>query len=183
MAALASLLVAPVVGAKSRRKGSNGDKKGSETSEVARFNLVRPENAGMMNLVPARIALEPESGVVSSNVTHLRPSKKEPHGLTLVGGDVAALALRPGTYSVQVTTPVADQPPGYHPGGKPRAWKSAAVKVVLSKGETICLVLEPGIEGTEYDGTWSIGKAASPADCGSMTEKVQHQEGAAAAPP
>jgi hypothetical protein len=150
--------------------------------QLARFGVVRPENAGMMNLVPARIGLDPGGGIVAKSLTHLRPVKKEPPGLTLVGGDLATLSLRPGTYSIQVTTPIADQPPEYlH--GQSRAWVSPLVKVMLSKGEVICLVLEPTIAGSEYDGGWTLSKADTPAACESLTQRVTADEEAPAPAP
>ncbi len=172
------LLVSAAVAkpAKRSKEADKGGKSGGESADAATFKLVRPENAGMMNLVPARVVLDPDSGVRSKSVTHLRPPKKEPPGLVLVGGDMAALSVRPGTYSVEVTTPLADQPRGYPNGTKQHVWHSPKVKVVLSRGETICLVLEPGVAETDYDGSWAIGKAVSPADCGSLTEKVQHDD-------
>jgi hypothetical protein len=173
-------------GGKSKKSDAGSDSGSTGGRQVAFFDLIRPENAGMMNLIPARVVLEPGSGIVSSRVTHLHTKpKKDLKGLVLVGGDTASVSVKPGTYSVQVLTPVADQPAGSYPAGKPRVWQSAVVKVVLSQGETICVVVEPGIEGTEYNGSWTIGKAESPADCGTMTHRVEPDDEAppAAAPP
>jgi hypothetical protein len=185
LALAASLIAAPATAAKAG-KGSKSTKDAKPEGgdggggKHASFGLIRPENAGMMNLIPARISLEPGSGIVSSRVTHLRGNpKKDLKGLVLVGGDTASLSLKPGTYSVQVVTPVADQPPGIHLAGKAHPWQSAVVKVVLSQGETICVVVEPGIDGTEYNGSWTIGKAESPADCGAMTQRVNPEDEAA----
>jgi hypothetical protein len=156
-------------------KPEKADKK--RDPSLAYFGMIRPENAGMMNLVPARISFDPGSSIVSSRVTHLHPNpKKDLRGLVLVGGDSASLALKPGTYSVQILTPVADQPVGGYPHGPPRVWESPIIKVVLSQGEAICLLLEPGIDGSEYDGSWTLGKTESPADCGPMTQRVSPED-------
>ena len=53
------------------------------------------------------------------------------------------------------------QPPSVY-GIKRRRWESPVVKVLLARGEAITLVLEPGITGSDYDGTWHIGKAVPP---------------------
>lgn len=181
---LASSLAPPAFAAKAGKKGKaeklpeKADKPEKKRDpSLAYFGMIRPENAGMMNLVPARISFEPGSGIVSSRVTHLHPNpKKDLRGLVLVGGDSASLALKPGTYSVQVLTPIADQPVGGYPHGTPRVWESPVVKVVLSQGEAICLLVEPGIDGSEYDGSWTLGKTESPADCGSMTQRVSPED-------
>jgi hypothetical protein len=187
---LASSLAGPAFAAKSAKKGKAGKSAKAETAEklpekpekkrdpsLAYFGMIRPENAGMMNLVPARISFEPGSGIVSSRVTHLHPNpKKDLRGLVLVGGDSASLALKPGTYSVRILTPIADQPVGGYPHGTPRQWESPVVKVVLSQGEAICLLVEPGIDGSEYDGSWTVGKTESASDCGSMTQRVSPED-------
>lgn len=182
---MASSLAGPALAAKAGKKGKEGKAAKAEKAEkpekpekkrdpsLAYFGMIRPENAGMMNLVPARISFDPGSSIVSSRVTHLHPNpKKDLRGLVLVGGDSASLALKPGTYSVQVLTPIADQPVGGYPHGVPRVWESPVIKVVLSQGEAICLLVEPGIDGSEYDGSWTLGKTESPADCGPMTQRV-----------
>jgi hypothetical protein len=179
---MANSLAGPALAAKAGKKGKEGKAAKAEKAEkpekkrdpsLAYFGMIRPENAGMMNLVPARISFDPGSSIVSSRVTHLHPNpKKDLRGLVLVGGDSASLALKPGTYSVQVLTPIADQPVGGYPHGVPRVWESPVIKVVLSQGEAICLLVEPGIDGSEYDGSWTLGKTESPADCGPMTQRV-----------
>lgn len=180
---LAISFTAPVAEAKAKKPSRKADpakaaKESAPDPQLARFGVVRPENAGIMNGVPARLGIEPSSpgsGIVTKALTHLRPLKKEPAGLVLVGGDLAALTLRPGTYSIQVTTPVADQPAEYvH--GQSHAWVSSLIKVMLSKGEAICLVLEPTIAGTEYDGGWALTKADSPEACNSLTQRVTPDE-------
>jgi hypothetical protein len=166
---LSIALVAPELAAKAakRSKGSSESSKSSkDSSGGVVFTLARPENAGMMNGIPARIVFEPKDGILSSRLTHLGQVPKSPRkdgGLVLVGGDMIEMSVKPGTYSVRAVTPVESQPPGgYPPGRKARAWESAVVKVMLAKGEAITLVVEPGVTGADYNGSWLIAKAEPP---------------------
>jgi hypothetical protein len=165
---LSIALVAPELAAKAakRPKGSESPKSSKEPSGAVVFTLARPENAGIMNSVPSRIVLEPKDGILSSRLTHLGQVPKSPRkegGLVLVGGDAIEMTVKPGTYSVRALTPVEAQPPGgYPPGRKARVWESAVVKVMLAKGEAITLVVEPGVTGADYNGSWLIAKAAPP---------------------
>ena len=155
-------LVAPDLTAKPAKRS----KAPKESTGGIPFTLARPENMGVMNQIPARIVLEPRDGILSSHLTHLGQEPKKPpkeRGIVLVGGDTVELSVRPGTYSVQVLTPVDNQPPGGYPvGSKPRQWESPVVKVVLARGEAITLVVEPGITDADYNGSWVIAKAAPP---------------------
>lgn len=158
-------LVSPGLAAKpaKKAKAEGAAKQGSGTGVV--FTIARPENAGMMNGIPARIVIEPRDGIVSSRLTHLgqpKTPRDKDRGLLLVGGDAVELSVRPGTYSVQALTPVDLQPKGGYFGVKQRTWESPVVKVLLERGEAITVVLEAGVTGADYDGSWHIGKAAPP---------------------
>jgi hypothetical protein len=165
---LSITLVAPDLAAKPAKRGKSAGagKPAREGAGGVTFTIARPENAGMMNLIPARIVIEPSGGIVSSRLTHLgqpkAPPKDRDRGLVLIGGDAVELAVRPGTYSVQALTPVEMQPKGGYIGLKPHRWESSVVKVQLEAGEVITVVLEAGVTGSDYDGSWHIGKAAPP---------------------
>jgi hypothetical protein len=169
---LSIALVAPDLAAKPAKrakadKPEKADRPDKETpSGGVSFTIARPENAGMMNTIPLRLVIEPRDGIVSSKVTHLgqpkAPPKDKDKGLLLIGGDAVDMSVRPGTFSVKAVTPVELQPPGYRGTHKARAWESAVVKVQLERGEVITLVVEPGVTGADYDGSWHIGKAAPP---------------------
>jgi hypothetical protein len=162
---LACALLAPGLGAEPAKRA------GAPT-ELAFLAFVRMENQGLMNHVPSHVVFEPRKGVVAGRVTRMGQRPKaaiaEPRRLVLVGGDTASFSVRPGAYSIKALTPVKDQPPPLYEGekGHEHVWKSPEVKVVLSAGETICLIVDAGITGTDYDGSWIIQKAATPADCG-----------------
>jgi hypothetical protein len=165
---LVMVFAAPDLAAKAGKKPKAAKavketKEAKETANVVSFTNARPENAGMMNGVPARIALEPRDGILSSRLTHLGQEKApgKDRGFVLAGGDTLELSVRPGTYSVQALTPVEVQPPSIY-GRKRRQWESPVVKVLLARGDVITLVVEPGVTGADYDGTWHIGKAAPP---------------------
>ena len=166
---LACALLAPGLEAKP-------EKRAGAAAEVAYLAFVRMENQGMMNLVPSHVVFEPRKGVVAGRVTRMGKRPKaavaEPRRLVLVGGDTASFSVRPGAYSIQALTPVKDQPPPLYERHQEHehVWKSPEVKVVLSAGETICLVVDAGITGSDYDGSWVIQKAATPADCGPPPE-------------
>jgi hypothetical protein len=139
------------------------------SANLASLTFARSEDQGMMNRIPSYILFEPRSGFVEGRVTRAGSRPKaaaaDPRHLVLAGGDRAAFTVRPGTYSVHAQTPVKDQPPTGYAGHRERVWTSPEVKIVLSSGDAICVVVEPGITGAEYDGSWVITKAA-PADCG-----------------
>ena len=145
------------------------EKRTSAPANVAFLRFVRPENPGLMNQVPAHVLLEPRSGVIEGRITRAGARPKaaiaDPRRLVLVGGDRAAFTVRPGTYSLQALTPVKDQPPPVFGGRREVVWKSPEVKIVLAAGETICIVVEPGITGADFDGSWLVTKAAKPDDC------------------
>jgi hypothetical protein len=158
---LSVALVAPDLAALAAKKS----KASKESASGVAFTIARPENAGMMNGIPARIVLEPHDGILSSRLTHLGLPKAPPNerGLVLAGGDTVELSVRPGKYSVQVLTPIDIQPKGgYPPGRKPHNWESPVVKVLLARGEAITLVVEAGVTDADYNGSWVIGKAAPP---------------------
>jgi hypothetical protein len=163
---LALAVTAPDLAAKAakRSKAAKPSTESKETTNVVSFTITRPENAGIMNGIPARIVFEPRDGILSSRLTHLGQQPKSPpkdRGLVVAGGDTVELSVRPGTYSVQAITPVESQPPSVY-GRKRRPWESPVVKVLLARGEVITLVVEPGVTGADYDGSWHIGKALPP---------------------
>jgi hypothetical protein len=164
---LSIALVAPDLAARSakRSKASKSEQSEKPSSKAVSFTIARPENAGMMNGIPARVVVEPRDGIQASHLTHLgQPKAPKDGGLVLLGGDTVELAVRPGTYSVQVLTPIEMQPKGgYPPGRKSRNWESPVVKVLLERGEAITVVVEPGVSDADYNGSWVIGKAAPPA--------------------
>ena len=155
------------------------EKRTSPPANVAFLRFVRPENQGLMNRVPAHVLFEPRGGVVEGRVTRAGARPKaaiaDPRRLVLAGGDKAAFTVRPGTYSLKALTPVKDQPPPVFGGKREVDWKSPEVKIVLERGETICIVVEPGITGADYDGSWLVAKAATPDDCGARDWSDFHQ--------
>ncbi|SRR5713101_919827 len=100
----------------------------------AQICVERPENNGIVNLVPAHV-------VFSNN-----------QELTLVGGQVACIFVANGIYSfvVQSSDP-------YNPESTNlKAWTSKKIEVHLKRGEVATFEVSPKSEGAAYIGGWIV---------------------------
>ena len=99
----------------------------------AQICVERPENNGMVNLVP--------SHVVFSNSQEL----------TLIGGQSACIFVANGVYSfvVQSSNP-------YPAAINLKAWTSKKIEVHLKKGDAVVFEVLPKSEGAAYVGGWIV---------------------------
>ena len=127
---------------------------------LASITIVRPENNGSMNVVPCWVTVDRGSDIVSVAVSRggeqLQAAKWSKQGIRLVGGDSAVLSVRRTIFSLSATTPVTDEPPGFLGEQKLHVWRSTVLKVSVSDGKSVRVVVEPTSKGPGYDGGWRI---------------------------
>jgi hypothetical protein len=98
--------------------------------------IERPENMGLLNIINTKALFSNEQTI------------------TLSGGEAACIIVKPGKYSVTITSanpyPAADQ-------GKDD-WKSEKTEFNISKDKTVVFKLTPSANDKGYTGKWELTK-------------------------
>jgi hypothetical protein len=151
------LQIALVLGMLAADAGAGGASE-SQSVAVATITVSRPENNGLMNLIPCWVNLDERTHIVSATVAHLgekpQPTNWTSRGIRLMGGDTAVLTVRPGGFSVRVKTDVPEQPPDYAAVRKPHVWRSPPLRLAVPEGKAARVAILPATKGSTYSGGW-----------------------------
>jgi hypothetical protein len=153
------LQIVLIVGTLATDAGARGASE-FERAASASITVLRPENDGLMNLVPCWVKVDEAAHVVAATIAHLggkpQPTNWTSRGIRLIGGDTAVLSVQRGRVSVRVETEVSEQPPDYSAVQKPHPWRSTPLRVEVSEVKAARVVILPASKGSSYSGGWRV---------------------------